>query len=139
MRSRPVLAGLFLIPGLSLAGIPPLSGFWAKFSVIKASLAADGWVIAAVALAVGLLTLFSMMKIWSEAFWKPAPDDGLAVLMPLPQMTRVLAYGPVIVLALVTLAIGLYPSWLADQASAAAHQLLHPDAYLRAVLGEVAR
>jgi len=139
MRTRPVLAGLFLIPGLSLAGIPPLSGFWAKFSVIKASLEVDGWVIAAVALAVGLLTLFSMMKIWSEAFWKPAPEDGAPAPAPMTAATGVLAYGPVVVLALVTVVIGLYPAWLADQAAAAAQQLMQPDAYLHAVLGEAVR
>jgi multicomponent Na+:H+ antiporter subunit D len=139
MRSRPVLAALFLIPGLSLAGIPPLSGFWAKFAVIKASLTAESWVIAAAALAVGLLTLFSMMKIWSEVFWKPAPEDGAPSPAPMGAATRVLAYGPVVVLALVTVAIGLYPTWLADQASAAAQQLLQPDDYLHAVLGEAQR
>jgi len=139
MRSRPVLAALFLIPGLSLAGIPPLSGFWAKYAVIKASLAAESWIIAAAALAVGLLTLFSMMKIWSEAFWKPAPEDGAPAPTPMTAATRVLAYGPVVVLALMTVAIGLYPTWLADQAAAAAQQLLQPDAYLHAVLGEIQR
>ncbi|MBD3222335.1 Na+/H+ antiporter subunit D [bacterium] len=139
IRKRPLLAGLFLIPGLSLAGIPPLSGFWAKFAVIKASLEVDAWVIAAVALAVGLWTLFSMMKIWSEAFWKPDPEDERCVPVPMDLASRVLGYGPVIALALVTIAIGLYPAWLADHAAASAVQLLEPDDYLRAVLGEALR
>ena len=34
----PMLGLLFLIPAFSLAGIPPLSGFWAKFVLIKAGL-----------------------------------------------------------------------------------------------------
>jgi len=136
MRARPLLAGLFLVPGLSLAGIPPLSGFWAKFAVIKAALEVEGWVIAGVALAVGLWTLFSMMKIWSEAFWKPDPQDPDLAPAPLDATSRVLGYGPVIALALVTIVIGLYPAWLAGHAAAAAAELLQPDAYLRAVLGE---
>jgi multicomponent Na+:H+ antiporter subunit D len=41
---------LFLIPALSLAGLPPLSGFWAKFTVIKASLDAGHIALAATGL-----------------------------------------------------------------------------------------
>src|SRR5690606_11405510 len=74
-RSQPLLALLFLIPALSLAGIPPLSGFFAKLSLIQAGLGTGYYAIAAAALVVGLLTLFSMTKIWAEAFWKPFPGD----------------------------------------------------------------
>ena len=70
--AKPVLAVVFLLAALSLAGIPPLSGFWAKLAVVQASMAAGaGWLVAA-ALGAGLLTLLSMVKIWNEVFWKPA-------------------------------------------------------------------
>nr|MEE4269467.1 proton-conducting transporter membrane subunit [Candidatus Krumholzibacteria bacterium] len=66
---------VFLLAALSLAGIPPLSGFWAKLAVIQASVSAGaGWLVAA-ALGAGLLTLLSMVKIWNEVFWKPAPAE----------------------------------------------------------------
>jgi multicomponent Na+:H+ antiporter subunit D len=73
--SRPALALLFGISASSLVGIPPLSGFWAKVLVVRSSFAADHWVWGATALVVGALTLFSMSKIWLEAFWKPAPSS----------------------------------------------------------------
>ena len=41
VRTAPVLAVLFLVPALSLAGIPPLSGFVPKFALVDAGLAAD--------------------------------------------------------------------------------------------------
>jgi multicomponent Na+:H+ antiporter subunit D len=72
----PVLAILFMIPALSLAGIPPLSGFFAKLALVQAGLAAKQYAIVATALGVSILTLFSMIKIWTEAFWKPLPDTG---------------------------------------------------------------
>jgi multicomponent Na+:H+ antiporter subunit D len=74
--ARPLLAVVFLLAALSLAGIPPLSGFWAKLAIIQAALAAEqGW-LAGAALAAGLVTLLSMVKIWIEAFWKPRPEGG---------------------------------------------------------------
>src|SRR5690606_22218936 len=75
-RARFGLAVLFLIPAMSLAGLPPLSGFWAKFVLIRASFEVDRPAIAVVALAVSLLTLFSMTKIWAEVFWKSRPDTA---------------------------------------------------------------
>jgi multicomponent Na+:H+ antiporter subunit D len=72
-RSAPWLAVLFLIPALSLGGIPPFSGFWAKLALLKALFDVQDWYAGAIALAVGILTLFSMMKIWAEAFWKSDP------------------------------------------------------------------
>ena len=73
-KSSPFLGVLFLIPAFSLAGFPPLSGFWAKYVLVKASLDAQEWVVAFVALLTGLLTIYSMTKIWAEAFWKNHPE-----------------------------------------------------------------
>jgi len=72
-RYSPGLAILFLIPALSLAGMPPLSGFWAKFILLKAGFETENYLIVVVALLVSLLTLYSMTKIWTEVFWKEAP------------------------------------------------------------------
>ena len=72
--ASPALSILFLIPALSLAGLPPLSGFFAKLTLVQAGLETQQYVLVATALGVGLLTLFSMTKIWAEAFWKEAPE-----------------------------------------------------------------
>jgi len=117
-RSAPWLAGLFLIPALSLGGIPPFSGFWAKLALLKELFNANAWFAGAVALAVGVCTLFSMMKIWAEAFWKDRPAEakefrpvGFAHILP------------IVILAAATIALSVYPSWLFDLADIAAQQL----------------
>ncbi|MFV0318289.1 MAG: proton-conducting transporter membrane subunit [Microthrixaceae bacterium] len=74
-RSGP-LAALFLIPALSLAGIPPLSGFLGKLGVVSVGLDQGSWAIVAVALAVSILTLVSMLKIFVGAFWGDSPATG---------------------------------------------------------------
>ncbi len=72
-RTNGWIALLFFIPAFSLAGFPPLSGFWAKMILIRASLEIHHYLVAGVAAVVGLLTVYSMTKIWGEVFWKPAP------------------------------------------------------------------
>ncbi|QDE68913.1 proton-conducting transporter membrane subunit [Myxococcus xanthus] len=133
-RSQPLLAALFFIPALSLAGVPPFSGFFAKLAVIQAALRAEHWIIAGTAVVVGLLTLFSMMKIWREAFWKAPPENQpQEPARPLSLGDGVL--GPCIAMTLFMVVLGLGAEPLLELADAAAGQLLDPEEYVRAVLG----
>jgi multicomponent Na+:H+ antiporter subunit D len=137
-RSAPLLAVLFLVPAMSLAGVPPLSGFWAKFIVIKSSLDAGHVTLAVVALVVGLLTLYSMLKIWNEAFWKASPDtsgDPPRQWQASPA-TRAAMLLPIGALAMITLTIGIAAEPFVEFSIRAANQLLDPHAYVQAVLGE---
>ncbi|WP_439587429.1 Na+/H+ antiporter subunit D [Hydrogenophaga sp.] len=137
-RSTPLLALLFAIPALSLAGVPPLSGFWAKFVVVKSSLDAGHSVLAGVALAVGVLTLYSMVKIWNEAFWKaPAANSAQAsAAWRAAPRTRWAMLLPVVGLAAITLTIGLATEPFIEFSLRAADQLLVPHGYIEAVLGQ---
>ena len=135
-RAKPWLAVLFLIPALSLAGIPPLSGFWAKLVLVRASLEVESWLIAVTALVVGLLTVFSMSKIWVEAFWKPHPDGDAAVTVVAPtRLETVMLVTPIVLLAAVTVIIGVLPQPFLDLAARSAAELMAPEAYVRTVLG----
>jgi multicomponent Na+:H+ antiporter subunit D len=140
LNRAPWLAILFLIPALSLAGLPPLSGFWAKLAIIKAGFEAQQYTLTVVALFAGLLTLVSMLKIWNEVFWKPAPDgenesDPGQQQEPPPQRLTLLV-APSVVLAALTLAIGLYPQALLWVSQRAASELLDRSGYVQAVLQE---
>lgn len=127
-RAAPWLALLFGIPAASLAGIPPLSGFWAKLALVRAGLEAGEWWAVAAALAAGLLTLVSMVKIWNEAFWEPSPG-GVVSCAPVPRAM----VAPIVLLAAVTVAIGLVPQPLMALAERAADGILDPAAYRAAV------
>ncbi len=135
-RTAPLLALLFLVPAFSLAGFPPLSGFWAKFILVRAALDDGGYVIAAVALVVGLLTIYSMTKIWGAAFWKPHPAGLQPRLSSLPAADRAALLTPIATLAILTCIIGFFPEPFVQFATASADQLLNPEAYIQAVLGE---
>ena len=130
-KRTPGLATLFLISALALAGIPPLSGFWAKFTLARASFEENLTASALIALGVGLLTLFSMTKIWNEAFWKKPPDETPGPRTP----PGFLAHLPVIVFAGVAVAAGLAFTPFFEYFLRAAEQMLEPGGYVRAVLG----
>ena len=134
-KSSPLLAVLFLVPAFSLAGFPPLSGFWAKYLLVKASLDVEAYAIAGTALVVGLLTVFSMTKIWAEAFWKPHPAGVAPVLTAIDRRELAALLLPIAALATLTVIIGLFPENFVVFAERAAGQLLEPTAYVRAVLG----
>jgi multicomponent Na+:H+ antiporter subunit D len=134
VQRAPVVAVLFLVPALSLAGIPPLSGFVAKFALVDAGISGRSYAVVAISVLVSLLTLFSMMKIWSGVFWGPleeAPEGrphavgrlGGPVLMVLPTAAMV-ALG-------LAIAVAGGPLYAFSQRAAA--DLLDPATYVRAV------
>lgn len=133
-KTAPWLALLFFLPAFSLAGIPPLSGFWAKFAVVKASMDAGEWVAAGFALAVGVLTLYSMTKIWAEAFWKKQPEESTArpVEVPAGKISRMVI--PVAILSAATLLLGVLGEPVFAFSERAAAQLFNPQEYISAVL-----
>jgi multicomponent Na+:H+ antiporter subunit D len=133
-RERPWLAVGFLVPALSLAGIPPLSGFWAKLLLVKAGLDARARVVVAAALAVSLLTLFSMMKIWAEVFWKAPANADPGQTRPAPPLLGP-AFATIATLAGITIWIGLGAGPTLDLCTRAAGQLADTSAYVTATLG----
>jgi multicomponent Na+:H+ antiporter subunit D len=141
-RSHPLAAVLFLVPAMSLAGLPPLSGFFAKLTLIKAGLEVEQYAIVATALVVGLLTMFSMTKIWAEVFWKPRPasvTEAQAFDTPAGRQhvqTARLLLLPIAALSAVTITIGLGVEWFTALSLRASEQLLDPAGYIQAVLGD---
>ncbi len=135
VRSAPAVAVLFLIPALSLAGIPPLSGFVPKVALVDAGLAVNEHVIVGVSLLVSLLTLYSLMKIWSSAFWNPAteaPESPVHVVGRLGGPALMVL--PTAALLVAGLAIAALAGPLSDLSERAAGDLLDPSGYLQAVL-----
>ncbi len=135
VRSAPVIAVLFAVPALSLAGIPPFSGFLAKFALIDAGLDAGAGVAVAASLAVGLLTLYSMTKIWSGVFWgereteppvKPRPHGRAGAPWAMLVGTGLLVAA--------SIAVSAWAGLLYDVAERAADDLLEPAGYVEAVL-----
>ena len=136
LSASPLLGALFLAPALSLAGAPPLSGFWAKLMLLQAGVEIENYFIVGVALAVGFLTLYSMTKIWNEVFWKKASEpQHILPGPPLTAASKLVVYFPIILLALITIVVGLAAQPFLILSSRAAEQLLDPSLYIESVFG----
>lgn len=132
--AHPFLAALFLICALSLAGLPPFSGFFGKWVLVQAGLASGGWWIVAAALGTGLLTLFSMTKIWTMAFWTPAPEGAETKQEGGVGWTY---WSPLMILSVLMILFGLGAQPLLTLSEEAARQLMNPQIYIQSVLGAV--
>jgi len=99
--------------------------------LVKAGLEKGSWTIVAAALVVSLLTLFSMTKIWAEAFWKAAPEAT-------PEEPRLggALVAPILALAAITVVVGLGAGPVLDLSLRASEQLMDPGVYIEAVLGQ---
>jgi multicomponent Na+:H+ antiporter subunit D len=133
MRTRFWLGISFLLPALALAGLPPTSGFVGKFLLVRAAFEADAYSAGATAIAVSLLTLLSMIKIFNGAFWGERSDAVRPSELPLsPIRTRILVGLPLAVGA-ATIVLGIGASGLLTLVGTAADVLIDPAAYLAAV------
>ncbi|MDY6799775.1 MAG: proton-conducting transporter membrane subunit [Bacteroidota bacterium] len=137
MFNRHTLWGvLFFISAFSLAGLPPLSGFAGKYLIIKAGIENNQIIVAMVALFVGLFTLFSMVKIWIEVFWKNTPKQEYSEKV-LPK-AKYLPFGYMITgsifLALAIIFMGLWAEPIAGFCEKAATDLLNNQKYINFVL-----
>ncbi|RUR31881.1 Na+/H+ antiporter subunit D [Vreelandella nanhaiensis] len=142
-KERPWLAVAFFISAFSLAGVPPLSGFFAKFVIVRAGIEAEAYVVTGIALAVGLMTLYSMVKIWNEVFWKALPEENHVPVSSTPsgddgrliKPSLWMMYLPVAVLALFSLLIGIFAEPIMFVMNTIGDQLFDSDGYIEAVLG----
>ena len=134
LKRDPWLAALFLIAALSLAGLPPLSGFFGKWVLINEGFNQQHYGLTAFAVATSLLTLLSMLKIWSYGFWSPAQGKHTRR----PEIRPRTASGKIAIAMLVifALSMGLGAQTYMSASRVAARTLIDPRPYIAAVLGQ---
>lgn len=129
-KREPLLAGLWMLAILSLAGIPPLSGFFGKLALLQAAITQEQYLIGLVATVVSILTFFSMLKIWNEVFWKQLPESAHE-----PQRATPGLIVPGAILVVMSLLMGFGAGPAMDYSMLAADQALDVSGYVTDVCG----
>jgi len=113
IKTMPITAVSFLFCAFSVIGIPPFGGFFSKFLVIMGTVQAGQVWVAAAALFTAVLTMFYLLKVFSQVFLGEAKIAA-------PEKTKIMIF-VVALLAILSLLAGLfvsYPAKLAEIATA---------------------
>lgn len=132
-KAAPVLGVAFLFQAFALSGIPPLSGFWGKYMIVREGFSLGHYALGAMALIAGILTLISMLRIWLSAFWRDAAEVNATVDVDdwhWKSMTTV-----IVAVTLVSVGLGLGADYVLKFAAEASRQLLDRSAYIQHILG----
>ncbi len=133
----PKLSLLMAVVLFSLAGIPPLSGFWAKVYLIEGSLIENNYIYIAAVLIGSFVTLYVIAKLWTDVFWKspPTPEAIEDTFKDSPRARKNLLVIPVVMLACVSLYIGFGAENIIRVTQHIAAEMMDTSPYLEAVLG----
>lgn len=129
IRNYPLLGWLFFIVMLSLAGIPPFSGFIGKVLIGQGAVESGTYVLLALAFISSIFVLYSLLRIFLNCFWGETMIDKEDE-KPLRKSWII----PSALLAFGTIVLGLGAEVLAPYVSDAASTLLEPQIYIDAVL-----
>lgn len=131
-RVTPLLAVLFFLPVMNLAGIPPFPGFLGKLGLFQAGAQSGGvltWALVAAGAVTSLLTLYTVSRVWNVAFWR-APR--LATADP-PTRLPTLMVGSTVALVALGVALTVAAGPLYAVTADAAADLAARTSYVRAV------
>ena len=149
-KISPVLAILFFIPAMNLAGIPPFSGFVGKLGMMQGGIAENTWItwtLVTASVVTSLLTLMAVARIWARGFWRKGEDaeepDKLLLSKTLTharaankRLLPMNMVAPTAALVAMSVAFTVFAGPLMQFSRAAAYDMYERTPYLDAVLGE---
>ena len=129
IRNHPLLGWIFFIAALSLAGIPPLSGFIGKIFITQGAFEAGFYWLGAIGLLTSLMVLYSIMKVFINGFWG---ETLLSTDMEKGTTKGLMV--PLVGLTVATIALGLGAEGINVYVEQATEGLMNPSLYIEAVL-----
>jgi NADH-quinone oxidoreductase subunit N len=110
-KRNPLLAAVLLVLFLSLAGIPPLVGFWAKFNLFAAVLGVSAgpipFALVALAVAMSAVSLYYYLQVLKRAYVMPTVDEAPITAHPVTMAV-------LLVIAAAVVVMGCFPTLLSN-------------------------
>ncbi|WP_275419006.1 Na+/H+ antiporter subunit D [Fervidibacillus albus] len=132
INDYPVLTWVYFIAAISLAGIPPFSGFVGKWLVIQGGMGSGEFLGSVIILITSLLVLYSVMKIFIHGFW--GEKDQQFADKESVSYKKLLV--PAIILVAISVLYGFGSEFVYPYVSQAVETLMNPEIYIEAVLKE---
>lgn len=132
-HTTPWVGLLFFFQAFSLAGVPPLSGFWGKYLIALEGIHLEKYTLVFVSLCTGFFTLFSMLKITILAFWQKRSKSKLF----LEENGWKKMSGVCLVLVIISLFVGFGAEFVFQVVEKAAYQALDQQSYIQNVFAVV--
>jgi multicomponent Na+:H+ antiporter subunit D len=137
-KEYPKLSLLIAIPLFSLVGIPPLSGFWPKLSLITAGFTEERWWVVGAIIFASLITLIIIAKVWAGVVWKDKVELpkrlNFRYFQKLQNVRKIQLVAPIIFLSLISLYIGFGAEHIQQVSGRIANELVNKQQYIDAVL-----
>jgi NADH-quinone oxidoreductase subunit N len=108
-KKSPVVAAVFSLFLLSLAGIPLTSGFIAKFGVFSAAIGSGATWLVIVGVVASIIAAFFYVRVIVLMYFSDPTPDTASVVVPSSFTTIAIT-----VSAVMTIALGVFPQWLLD-------------------------
>lgn len=129
IRHYPVLGWSFFIAVLTLAGIPPLSGFIGKILIAQGAISTGSFILLALGFLSSFVVLYSLLRVFMNCFWgETIIDEDEAKPVPKGMLIPILSF------VAVAFALGLGTELIAPFVQDAAETLINPQIYIDAVL-----
>ncbi|MGA9468619.1 MAG: Na+/H+ antiporter subunit D [Exiguobacterium marinum] len=128
----PLFGWTFFVAALSLAGIPPLSGFFGKLLIVSGGMDEGQLFGPLLVLLSSLFVLYSVMKIFLNGFWGEAKREYDGPLVPYTKRLIV----PAFLLLVIAVGYGFGAEAIHPYITQAIEPLVNPEIYIDAVIKE---
>lgn len=120
LADNPWVAGLVLMAGFAMAGVPPLNVFQSKLQLIQGSISAGLPELGIIMVLLSIITFMTFMKAFYTIYLRPRPKDLEIINEKIPRATII----SMVAFLVICLVLGLFPQLVTDSLTQIAQGLV---------------
>lgn len=120
LAENPWVAGLVLIAGFAMAGVPPFNAFQSKLQLVQASISAGLPELGILMVLLSIITFMTFVKVFYTIYLRPRPKDLEIINEKIPKATII----SLVAFLVICLVLGLFPQLATDNLAQLAQGLV---------------